>query len=534
MSHLNMRPLALRTLFQRCRLPRDIVRTACERYRTRTAMVGSESRRTFAEVEDRVLRLAEGWRALRLRSRDHVFTLLPDGMELIEARLAAYELGAVLTSIHPRSSAKQVLDAVRLVRPSILIYDPRIGGSVPEQAAIAMPSLQLIATGRGSRYETMIATCPPGNSRNRIDPTDPAQICFTAGTSGEPKGVVTSHRAIENGARMTAAAMGITSEDVLLTTVPLVGSGNTILLPSLLSGSTLVALPSDDTRELLEAIRRHRVTQLFMTPSQLIDFLDYPGLDRQTLGSVRKITCGTDRMPASKLEEAIRRFGPIFQQSYDMAEAFAPLALLEPEEQVRGGEPASRAVLNSTGSFVPGVEFRIVNEQDRCVEANMIGEVMISSPMLFTEYWRRPVLTERVLRNRWLRTGDLGYLDTEGRVHIVDQRTDLIESSGRLICPRIVEEAAHRHPAVKEACLVKGSSASHSVLFVSLRQAWTNTDAASVADREILEFLRSQVQPRQMPGNVQILKELPRCLLGKVLRRELRDTLLKDRIAVAS
>lgn len=521
---MNLRSMAVNLFLRRFKVPRDLVRFAFRRYGPRTALITPRGELTYAQLEDRVLRLATGWTALGVGKGDHVFTQLRDDWEQIEVRLAAYELGAVLTSFHEIYAAEKVLDLARLVQPRIFVFDPQVGAVAAERFAQELPDVSLLAA--GERYEYLIAANAPRRCSNRISPSDPAILGFTSGTTGQPKGLFATQGVAITSLRLTAINVHVTldEETVYLQCIPLAGAGSGTVLPMLFSGAVTIIPPVYEAGETLRLLQVHRVTRTFMTPSLLIDILDRPDLDEYNLSALRNVIYGTAPMPAAKLEEAIRRFGPIFQQGYGMAEILPPVSLLQMEDHVRDGEPAPRSVLTSVGRVVPEVGVKIVDEQDRPVPTGEIGQVLINSPTTFTGYWRRPDLTEQALKDGWMHTDDLGYFDDAGWLHVLDRRADVIQRAGRVIYPRLVEEAIHDHPAIKEACLVN-LGPEEMVMCVSLRRAWRGRADPHALEEGLGQFLAGRMESWQVPDRFQIFEELARSFLIKVLRPDVREAL---------
>jgi fatty-acyl-CoA synthase len=227
-------------------------------------------------------------------------------------------------------------------------------------------------------------------------------------------------------------------------------------------------------------------------------------------------------MPAAKLEEAIKRFGPIFQQGYGQAEVLPPVSMLSSGGHMTDGKIASRAILSSCGKVVDGVEVRIVGEQGHAMPTGEMGAVQVNTPTRFKTYLNPAQNEGVILDDGFFVTGDHGYLDEENYLHILDRQPDLIASDGGMIYPRLVEEEAHDHPAVKECCLV--AVGQQPVLCVSLRKDFANNSKQLIHD-EILDLLRSRIKGWQMPTTIEFMNAMPRSLLGKVLRREVRETL---------
>ncbi|MDW8325407.1 MAG: AMP-binding protein [Anaerolineales bacterium] len=523
----SLRTLAIDLYLRRFRVPRDLTRYAFRRYGERVALITPSGSLTYARLADRVYRLATGLAGLGLRKGDRFFTLLPDDWEQIEVRLAAMELGAVQTAFHGAHAAELILEAARTAQPRVFIYHPSLGADIAHRLAHELEGIQLLAVREGATYEALIGSSLPRRSENPVAPSDPAALGFTSGTTGRPKALFVTHGTMITSLRLTALNVRIMPSrqpQIAVLGIPLVGAGSGLVLPTLFTGGVIILPPAYEAGEVLRLVEQHRATRIFITPSQLIDILDLPDLDRYDLSSLRNVIYGTASTPAAKIEEALRRFGPIFQQGYGMAEVLPPVSLLQMEDHVRNGQPAPRHVLSSVGQVVPQVSVQIVDEAERPLPPGGVGQVLIASPTTFGGYWQRPDLTEQALRGGWFRTGDYGYFDAEGRLHILDREANLIRRRGYVIYPRLVEEAIHYHPAVKEACLVDGG-AQGVVLCVSLRHAWRDRLASPAFAEELRDFLIGRIEDWQMPDRVRLYAELPRSYLRKVLHRDVRASL---------
>jgi fatty-acyl-CoA synthase len=527
-----MRPLKMRTyLYQaalrRIRLPRDLVRRAFKRYQKRTAVIFGDNQLTYSELEDRTLRICEAWRSLGIKSGDRVFTMLPDGFEQVETRLAAFEMGVILASFHERTPAPDLMESARLVRPSLLIYDPGMAGLVPERLALELCSLQRIPTGKTGRYETLLSTSRPNRSQGAIVPTDAAELVFSSGAGGHRKGILVSHAATV--AALHNSDLELLAPDsvpeVYLSSRSLSGNGGRFLLGAILTGSELVLPHCQEPDKIQATVKRRNVSRFVTTPGHLIDLLDYPHLDTGEFGTVTRIICGTAPMPAAKLAEAIGRFGPVFEQTYTVSELAGPAAVLKAQEHVMGRDPVPHSILNSCGRPSTGIAACILTGNGRSVNPGEVGEILITSGnSMFRGYWPHPSLTGTAVQDGWLRTGDIGHLDSQGRIHILGRREEVILRDGHEIYPRFLEETLHSHPAVKEACLVEAGPDSDAVLCASIRQGWFRANPAAL-EMTLREFLAERVQEWQMPDQIRIFNSFPRSENGSPLRGELRQIL---------
>jgi fatty-acyl-CoA synthase len=501
--------------------PRDVARWAFAHHGKRLAVQDARRQLSYEALGQRCLRIAAGWRAMGLRAGDVVAVWLPDGVAQVEARLAAAECGAVLAALPHWCSTAQVQGSLQHLDARLLVHD----GSDPAgvaQLCQQRPGLQDLVLADGQE-----AWLP-----ERADPDDQllhadhlASVTLTSGTTGAPKLLRTAHGTrLHSLLAMVAHGLvvgGDSGSARWLSGIALCGAGSDVLLPCLLGGACLLIPPRVDAGSLLDWAARHQVTRLLLTPSQLIDLLDHPRLLTTRLPQLKHILYGAECMPVAKLEEALRHFGPILQQVYGSAEVLPPVALLHAADHVQGDRSASRDVLMSCGKPVPGVSVRIVDEADNDLPPGQCGRVLVHSPSAFQGYLQRPALNATVLHQGYLRMGDVGAMGKDGRLTVLGRQADVLHRDDRTVYPRLIEEVAHDHPAIKEAVLVQGRQGL--VLVFSLRRAHRGRQAARPWRDTLAQHLTTRLQPWQMPDDYLLLDELPRSPLGKVLRRHLRE-----------
>ncbi len=514
----------VRRFLRRLQTPRDVARFACRRYATRMAVADAQRSVTYAVLGQRTFRIAAAWRGMGVKAGDVVAVRLPDGICQVEARLAAAECGAILTLLAPWTTREQLLASLPLVEPKLFVHDGRDAGLSRELADRFPEVRQLVLHGGDPDWlpKGPVAPCP-----GKIDPRETLTLGFTSGTTGTPKVMTATYGVYLTAIRMMVDNVGVgkpgARPDTTLVGIPLTGAGSGVLLPSLLGGGMLVIPARYDAPALIESIERYGATRLFTTPSLLIDMLDHPLLDQVDTSSLTSLLYGTEMTPVAKLEEALRRFGPVLQQGYGSAEVLPPVSMLQPHEHWVDGQPAPRTVLMSCGRVVPQVTVRIVDDEGRDVPVGTPGEVLVKSPTLFRGYWKRPELSAQSFVDGFLRIGDMGMLSPDGYLTTLGRKPDLLHRDGRVIFPRLVEEALHDYPAIKEASYVQGPQGT--VMAFSLRRAWRGTQPREYWSTELSRHLQSRVPAWQLPDDYQLFEELPRSPLGKVLRREVRERL---------
>ncbi|MEW8626356.1 MAG: AMP-binding protein [Candidatus Thiodiazotropha sp.] len=514
--------LLARLLLWRLRTARSIARLAYRLHPRRTALIDRRGSFTYAELEERVLRL-NGWMQTNgVNKGDIVFTWLPETGEEYETRLATFENGTILASFHKHLTPESAAAMIERLNPAVFIHDPLLSRSILDRLRQRLPTLRLLAI--GDEYEQALSSHEPLRGQEKVKENDVFSLHMTSGTTGEPKAIGYTHRKYLDSIRLISRAIDFRppegdGADINMLGLPLTGPGSGLVLPTLLGGAALVMPEDFRARTLLGLIERHRVSRAFLSPSAIIDILDEPAVDEFDLSSLSHVPYGSEMMPAAKIAEAIQRFGPIFQQGYACFEALPPITWLLPHEHVDGdGNPVSREILSSVGRVIPNVDVVIRDDDFQPLPMGSTGLITVRTPACFTGYWLDPENTSKTLRDGWVVMGDVGYFDPAGYLHVLGRQADRVRKDGQWINPREIEELCHEHPAVKEACLVQNGE--ETALVVSLRQGWQD-DAA----HQIEAHLQKNLSPDVLPDQVRVIEEMPRSFLNKILRREVRAML---------
>lgn len=532
MVRISLAGVAARLLLNRLRTTRAVARFAWRVHRRHTALIDRRGTWTYDQLHQRVMRLSGWLQDQGLPDRAVVFTWLPETGELYEVRLATFETGHVFAPCHSHLPPEFVLELIDRVRPAVLVHDPALSTSLLRQARMRWPTMRMLAL--GDDYERALATSRPRSGAAPVHEDDVFALHMTSGTTGAPKAVGYTHRKYLDSMRMVARAIDFRrppgGRDVNMLGLPITGPGSGLVLPTLLSGATLVMPEHFDAGHLVRLVSRHRVTRAFLSPSAIIDLLDLENLEQHDLSSLTFIAYGAEMMPAAKIAEAIRRIGPIFQQGYGSLEALPPISWLLPADHVDAqGAPLGRNVLGSVGHPAPGVEVVVRDEAFRPLPLGRNGMITVRSPSCFDGYWNDSLKTADTLRDGWVVIGDHGHFDADGRLHVLGREADRVRRGDQWIHPREVEEVAHEHAAIKEACLVQQGT--RAVLAVSLRRTASASTAAATRSRHgesterILEHLQRHLPAHLWPDEVVIVPAIPRSFLNKVLRREVRAML---------
>jgi fatty-acyl-CoA synthase len=503
---------------------RDRVRRAFSDFPDRTAIVTERGSRTFDEVRTRVWKIARLFEEaaegpLGGQPVGFVLTVRPD--DFYDMRLATFENGATLFALDPFLSPEALGAMLRSVAPRVVVYDANFLPHFPKLLAEALPQARAIACAGGKNdWESALAGTRLRESEAAVRPEFLAGIGFTSGTTGSPTGITATCAASAESCRMFLEIfefLGMQPGDRLYDGIPIFAAGGGMIVPALSAGVALHVPARWDPTMALREIERLRIGYAFLTPSMIVDLLDQP-LERHDLSALKGVVYGTSPIPATRLAEAVRRLRVAFLQGYGMAECFPPVTVLWPEDHGTPERPADPEILTSAGRPYPGVRVRIDS-----ADPTQPGPILIASPTITAGYWNDPDRTAASREGEFFRSGDVGFIDDAGLLHVVDRQADLIERHGRTLFPRRIEEVLAQHPAVKESCVVAEPASDRVVAAVSLRPSF-RSEADSVR-RSLAGFLEARLAREDLPDEVRVFDELPRSVQGKVLKREVRDAL---------
>jgi fatty-acyl-CoA synthase len=490
--------------------PLDFLARARRVFPARVGVVDGDDRWSYAAFAERCDRQAWVLRdELHVRPGDVVAWLCGNTHELLEAYFGVLLAGGVLLPLNIRLSPPELrfcLDdsgAVALFRH-------------PSQADPGHHVRQIVL---GEEYEVLVASAPAGPPPPvAVDERAPAELFYTSGSTGSPKGALLTHRGLYLHAVHSALTNGIAGRDVILHLIPLFhvnGWGTPHYLTGL--GGVHVMLPRFDPAEVLRLIEAHRVTRLFAVPTMIRSLLDHPDLDGRDLSSIVQVSIGGAPTPPEMLAEVEDRIGAECICGYGMTESSPTLT----RSLDKPGDPPSRARRATTGLPILGVDVRVFDDEGTEVpwDSATPGEICARSNHVMLGYRNAPDATADALAGGWLHTGDIATVDPDGYITIVDRKKDLIVSGGENISSVEVEHALLAHPAVLEAAVVGMADERWGEVpraFVALRPTMSTDEA------ELIAWVRSRLAAFKAPKQVVFLPELPKGGTGKIQKADLR------------
>jgi len=493
-----------------------LARESLDRYGEYVALAFEGRRYTNLEQDRAAGRLANALRRLGVCPGDRVMVMLPNCPEVTQSYAAILKCGGVIVPVIFLLGDREVAHILADSEARIVITSADMLWKVEAQIGV-LPSLRhvLLVDGGGdgktrslgaeaAQEEESFATV-----ERRSD--DLAVILYTSGTTGVPKGVALSHDNLESNARAAAALHELEREDWAVSVLPLSHSyGLTVMNAGHILGSRAALLRWFNPEEVLRTIQQFRAVSMSAVPTMLLYLLNFPDAERFDTGSMRVWGSGAAPLPAEIVEPFERKFGGRILEGYGLTEA-SPV--------VSAHRLSGPRKIGSVGQAIPGVEVSIQDDGDRPLPVGEVGEVCVRGRNVMVGYYRNPEETARTVRAGWLHTGDMGRLDEDGFLFIVERKKDLIIRGGFNIYPREVEETLYGHPKIAEAAVVgmKDPLMGEDVLaFVVLRSGEQATEA------EIAAFCERRLARFKCPKQVRFLDALPKSPIGKILRKELR------------
>jgi len=441
--------------------------------------------------------------------------MLPNCPEVIQSYAAILGAGGVIVPVIFLLGEGEVAHILADSEAKVVITSSDMLGKVQRQMGV-LPSLRhviLVDGGGDSGTRSLAEEVTKESDRftvvERRD-DDLAVILYTSGTTGVPKGVALSHRNLESNARSAAQLFELDRKDWGVAVLPLSHSyGLTLMNAGYLLGTRAALLRWFNPEDVLRTIQEFKAVSMAGVPTMFVYLLNYPDAGRYHTRSMRSWGSGAAPLPVEVVEPFERKFGGILLEGYGLTEA-SPVVSAHRLSGVRK--------LASVGQPIPGVDVTIQDPDDRVLPVGEVGEVCVRGPNVMVGYYKNPEETAQTIRDGWLHTGDMGRLDEDSFLYIVERKKDLIIRGGFNIYPREVEEALYAFPAVAEAAVVGKPDpvmGEEAVAFVVLK------DGAGVTEEQVIAFCESRLARFKCPKQVRFVASLPKSPIGKILRKDL-------------
>jgi long-chain acyl-CoA synthetase len=489
------------------------------------ALVFEATRLSYGELNQRVNRLASGLGSLGLRTGDHVALLLGNCHQYMEAYYALSKAGMVAVPLNWRLSERELIYVVEHSEAKALMADgPHVETARLLRDKIARLDRLIGVETHGSSdvtaYEEILAAGSPAEpSRDGLDEDRMLILMYTGGTTGLPKGVMLSHRNLLAAVRAIAlVGMNVTGARTLFA-LPLFHIANWQAFLFHAMGGSVVVCRSADPREIVDLLEVERPVLVNLVPTVYQSMLSLPGIEKIDFSFVVRFAASGATMSPDIMRRCEQAFGMRFGKGYGLTEAAPSVSSLAPDDYALTGDPVLVKRSQSVGKALPGVTVAIRREDGSECDPGHEGEITVSGANVMLGYWRDPERTREALRDGWLWTGDMGFVDEDGYLYLVDRKSDMIISGGENVHPTETENALQEHPAVYEVAVVGVPDARWGE---AVKAVVALQPGRQVAAEELMEFCKQRIAGYKCPKSVDFVDELPKSTVGKILRREVK------------
>jgi long-chain acyl-CoA synthetase len=474
-------------------------------------------------VEDSARKLA----TIGAGNGDRVALLMLNSPEYLELYYSIAMTGAAIVPLNTRWHINEIIYTLTDSGSKILFVDERFA-PLARQIRDSVPSVeQLIYAGEGSCCaELMDWRAVPINqaigSFPEPDENDLFGLFYTSGTTGGPKGAMLTHRNIySNAIHSLLPPDRLLIEGKWLHAAPMFHLADCGPIAALtLCGTTHCFLSSFDPEATLRAIEQYGITSLVLVPTMINMVVNHPSFHKYDLSTLKRIMYGASPMPLPLLKQSIDKFRCEFVQGYGMTEVSPVLTMLAPQDHCFENADRQFAPVKSAGKPVTGVEVRVVDHNDNDVPVGQVGEVIARGPNVMKGYWNRPEVNAEVLRGGWMHTGDLGALDEEGFLYILDRKKDMIKTGSENVYSPEVESILCAHPAVLEAAVI---GVPHDTWGETIRAVTVTRPDCALTEQELIDWCRERLTHFKCPTSVVFTDCLPKGGTGKVQKNVLRE-----------
>ena len=504
----------------------DIPRKSALLFPDKLATVFEDVRLTYRELNNRVNRFANALTKMGYQKGERLTILAENTHKYLEVYFAAAKLGMSITPINFRLSDAEiehiVIDSGAVCFMAADGYEERVLG-LKESLPAIRDWITLDNPSEGYHfYEILLQEGSVEEPTVDVDENEMVILMYTGGTTGQPKGVMMSHRNIMTAVIGSTIDFGFTRDEVTCFILPLFHVSFWPALCVLMVGGKVVINRKPDLNGILQLIQNEKCTHINAVPTIYMWLLQNTDMDGYDLSSLRSICYAGSPFPPEILKQYINRFGNIFFGAYGMTEALGATGLKKDDHVLKGEK--SR-LLTSAGKAALCAQVRVVDEDGRPVKTGQTGEIAVKGKHVMMGYWKNPELTDKTIRNGWYHTGDMGYMDEEEYLFLVDRKADMIVTGGENVYPKEIEDVLYEHNAVSMAAVV---SAPDEKWGERIQAAVVLMPNQTVDEKELIDHCKERLAGYKCPKLIEFWDELPTTPIGKVLRKDVKKKFWKN------
>lgn len=489
-----------------------------------------EGRETsYSEARDQNLRIAN---ALRLHGAPvgAKCAVLSDNSALaFNTVLGIVRAGCVWVPVNAKNAVKAHCDFLGLIECEVLFF-AKAYEELLERITAEVPSLTMLVcldgdSAYGPRFEAWLGDAPAAPVALANDDLAPVTLAGTGGTTGLPKGVLISNRTLDCFIANMLATLSFDRNSVYLAAAPMTHAAGAYAFPVLAQGGTILLHSGVNPQLFISDIAKYRVTETFLPPTATLAILAQPNVRQADFSSLRHyISTGAPIAP-DRVREAIEVFGPCWTQLYGQTEALAIMTVLQPHESVDAGGRPIPGRLDTVGRAAPFVRLAIMDEAGNPLPDGEKGEIVCQSDLVMLGYYNNPEATAEVSAHGWHHTGDVGAIDADGFLRILDRTRDMIITGGMNVFPSEIENWLSRHPAVHEVAVIGVPDDKWGEAVKAIVQLKAGVTASP---EELIAYCKAELGSVKTPKSIDYVAALPKSAVGKLLKRDLREKYWQD------
>jgi acyl-CoA synthetase (AMP-forming)/AMP-acid ligase II len=482
---------------------------------------------SYGDVQRFSRRIARGLQRAGIAPGDKVAVLSSNDAQAFACVFGISRAGAVWCPVNPRNEAAENRFVLEAFDCAALIFHSAYAPMV-EQMRVGLQKVRvLVCIDRPCEFAPSLAQWLEGAIDAPIDiaPVDDlAMIAATGGTTGIPKGVMLSGRNLETMSALTLMGYPFDGRPTYLALAPLTHAAGVLCLPVMALGGRIVIMPKPDLDEFLALIERHRVTHTFLPPTLIYMLLERPQLAQTRRDSLQCFWYGAAPISASRLEEALTKIGPVMAQLFGQTEAPMMISMMAPREHFNADGSVARARLSSAGRPGPLVQVAAMDPDGVLLPTGGTGEIVIRGSLVMMGYYKDRAATAEASRHGWHHTGDIGRVDDDGFLYIVDRAKDMIITGGFNVYSVEVEQALMQHPDIQDSAVIGLPDDKWGEKVVAVVQLRAGRSART---DELVAFVKARIGSVKAPKLIDIWVDLPRSRVGKVLKKDVRAEMLR-------
>jgi fatty-acyl-CoA synthase len=496
-----------------------LLETSLRKHSSRILAKFGDKEYTYKEIDQASNRVANAIHEAGFGPGDRMATMLPNSFELLTIAYGIYKSGATYSPLNMMVGDNDIAYIIKDANIKVIFVDAslkeRIMGLKDSLAGVQRIVVVNSKSDRAGSFEEFIKGKSTDDPKPNVVAGSECLIVYTGGTTGRSKGVVHSQYTLALNILAHCSMGYIAMEDVFLLMTPLSHAAGWQLYSGTCVGAKYIIESQFDPFRLMELIEKEKVTKLFLVPTIIYVMLDILKQKKIDMSSLKSLFYGASPIQAGRLEEALQAFGPILIQKYGLVECPNMITTLSIADHLKGGK--NPEILKSCGKADIMVTVKIADDKGKELPRGELGEILVRSPYLMKEYLNQPELTAEILAGGWLHTGDMGRMDQEGYVYIMDRKKDMIISGGMNVYPAEVEAVISQHPKIKQVSVIGVPD-----------DKWGESVTAVVVpnglleESEIKDFCRGKLAKFAQPKRVVIQDSLPLTIIGKVDKKTLR------------